>query len=77
LSYFVGQKHMPIKYDMKSIGIYTLTALVLFATSYLINTSYLALDLLLKSVLLIAFLTLVVKRDFPLNKIPYINKFIK
>jgi O-antigen/teichoic acid export membrane protein len=77
LSYFVGQKHMPIKYDLKSIGIYTGTALVLFATSYLINTSYLAVDLLLKTVLLIAFLTLVVKRDFPLNKIPYINKFVK
>ncbi|MFZ4583317.1 MAG: lipopolysaccharide biosynthesis protein, partial [Paludibacter sp.] len=75
VSYFVGQKHMPIKYDLKSIGLYTLVTVVIYFLSTLINTQSNLLDLVLKSTLMLAYLVLLVKRDFPLSKIPYVNRF--
>lgn len=77
VSYFLGQKHMPVKYDLKSIGLYTVVALLLYAISWFVDTPYQIVNFALKSVLMIAFLALIVKRDFPLNKIPYINRYFK
>jgi O-antigen/teichoic acid export membrane protein len=77
VSYYFGQKHMPIKYDLKSIGLYTLVTVVLFFLSTLINTQSNLLDIVLKSMLMLTYLVLLTKRDFPLNKIPYLNRFIK
>jgi O-antigen/teichoic acid export membrane protein len=77
LSYFFGQKHMPVKYDLKSIGLYTGVALVLYGISLFVNTPYLFINLALKTVLLIVFVALVVKRDFPLSNVPFIKKILK
>ena len=77
VSYFLGQKYMPVKYDLKSIGLYTVVALLLYAISWFVDTPYQIVNFALKSVLMIAFLALIVKRDFPLNKIPYINRYFK
>ncbi|GAB1416503.1 oligosaccharide flippase family protein [Paludibacter sp.] len=77
LSYFYGQKHMPIKYNLKSIGIYSILALVLFFVSMFVNTPYLILNLVIKTFLLIIFLVYLVKTDLPLNRIPVINRFVK
>lgn len=77
LSYFVGQKYMPIRYDMKTIGIYTLLTLVLFVVSLFIKTPYFWLNISLKTLLMIGFLVFLIKRDFPLKNIPYINRFVK
>lgn len=77
VSYYFGQKYMPIKYDLKTIGLYTGVTILLYVISMLIDTPYMALNIVLKSVLMIAFLILMVKRDFPLKSIPVINKFFK
>jgi len=77
ISYYYGQKHMPIKYDLKSIGIYVGAAMGLYAASFLVNTPYTILNLAYKTVLLMAFLVLLVKRDFPLRIIPIVNRFFK
>ncbi len=77
VSYYYGQKHMPIKYDLKSIGLYVALAAVLFAISYFINTPYQLLNMAIKTVLLMVFLLMMVKRDFPLKAIPIINRFFK
>ncbi|MBP1675627.1 MAG: polysaccharide biosynthesis protein [Bacteroidetes bacterium] len=77
VSYYFGQKHMPIKYDMKTIGLYTVATGILYLLSLLINTPYGWLNLGLKTILMAAFLLLIIKRDFPLSSIPYINRFIK
>lgn len=74
VSYFWGQKHMPIKYDLKSIGIYTGIAMVLYVISLWINFEISIINYALKTGLLIAFLALIVKRDMPLSKIPFVNK---
>lgn len=77
VSYYFGQKHMPIKYDLKTIGLYTAVTILLYIISMFIETPYFLLNLGLKSILMIAFLVLLVKRDFPLKSIPVVNKFFK
>ncbi len=76
VSYFMGQKFMPIRYDLKTIGIYTVLTVVLFVVSVFINTPYMWLDIALKTILLVVFLVFLIKRDFPLKSIPYINRFV-
>jgi O-antigen/teichoic acid export membrane protein len=77
VSYYYGQKHMPIKYDLKTIGLYTLVTIVLYGLSFFIETPYKIVNVALKSVLMLAFLVLLVKRDFPLRIIPVVNKIFR
>ncbi|MDR3652948.1 MAG: lipopolysaccharide biosynthesis protein [Paludibacter sp.] len=77
ISYYYGQKFMPIKYDLKTIGLYTAVTIVLYVISTFINTPYTILNVGLKSILMIAYIVLLVKRDFPLRTIPVINRFFK
>jgi O-antigen/teichoic acid export membrane protein len=77
VSYYFGQKNMPIKYDLKTIGLYTAVTIVLYVISTFIDTPYRLLNVGLKSILMIGYLTLLVKRDFPLRTIPVVNKFFK
>lgn len=77
VSYYFGQKYMPIKYDLKTIGLYTGVTIVLYVISLFIETPYTALNVTLKSILMILFLVLLVKRDFPLRTIPGLNRIFK
>jgi O-antigen/teichoic acid export membrane protein len=77
ISYYFGQKHMPIKYDLKTIGLYTGVTILLYVISLFIETPYKSVNVALKSVLMLAFLVLLIKRDFPLRSIPVINRFFK
>ena len=77
VSYFFGQKYMPIKYDLKTIGLYTVVSIALYIISTFINTPYTILNITLKSILMVIYLVLLVKRDFPLHTIPIINRFFK
>ncbi len=77
VSYYFGQKYMPIKYDLKSIGLYTAVTIGLYIISTFIETPYKTVNVGLKSILMISYLVLMVKRDFPLKSIPVINKFFK
>jgi O-antigen/teichoic acid export membrane protein len=77
VSYFFGQKYMPIKYDLKTIGLYTVVSIALYIISTFINTPYTILNITLKSILMVIYLVLLVKRDFSLRTIPIINRFFK
>jgi len=77
VSYFFGQKYMPIKYDLKTVGLYTVVSIALYIISTFINTPYTILNITLKSILMVIYLVLLVKRDFPLHTIPIINRFFK
>ncbi|MCE5332424.1 MAG: polysaccharide biosynthesis C-terminal domain-containing protein [Bacteroidales bacterium] len=77
VSYYFGQKYMPIKYDLKTIGLYTLVTIILYVISLFIDTPYPIVNIALKTVLMIAFLALLVKRDFPLKNIPILKRYIK
>lgn len=77
LSYFYGQKHMPINYNLKSIAIYTALTIGLYIISLFINTPFPVLNFLIKTMLLVIFMSYLFKHDLPLNKIPFIKKFIR
>jgi uncharacterized membrane protein len=77
LSYFYGQKYMPIQYDLKSIASYTVLALALYAVSFFVKTPFVALNLTIKTLLLAIFVIYFVKKDLPLSSIPVVRKFIK
>lgn len=69
ISYYFGQKHMPIRYDLKSIGLYTALALGLYLISLFIQTPYGILNVSLKTVLMVIFLAYFIKKDLPLQEV--------
>lgn len=75
LSYFIGQKKFPIRYDMKSAVIYFIVATVLFAAGMLVPIQSEWLRLGYRTVLLFIFIGFMIKRDLPLKELPYIGRF--
>ena len=70
LSYFVGQKYYPIKYDLGEIGKYVVLALICFALMKLGRDYISGLWVVVPNTLLILlFLAYIVKKDFPLTPI--------
>lgn len=78
ISYYFGQKYYPIAYPLKEIAFYVAVALVFFVAISASN-QYLStpLALALNTIIIFAFLAIIVKRDFPLDKIPVIGKRFK
>jgi O-antigen/teichoic acid export membrane protein len=77
LSYFVGQKKYPINYDMKRIGMYAATAMILYAVGTLVPISNIILLLALRTVLLFIFIALIIKKDMPLKELPYVGRYFR
>ncbi|MDR2810285.1 MAG: oligosaccharide flippase family protein [Tannerellaceae bacterium] len=65
LSYYVGQKKFPVSYDLKSAFIYFALAIILYCAGMLPVIETGILRFAYRTVLLIVFLIVVVKRDFP------------
>lgn len=63
LSYFIGQKKNPIPYDLRNIGVYTLLAVVLYATMTQI-TSTGVISILLKTLLVLVYAAVMVWKEF-------------
>jgi hypothetical protein len=76
LSYFIGQKNYPIKYNLKTIGLYTGLAGILYAASCWIPVHITWLHIGMNTVLLGVYLGVLIKRDLSLKDLPYINRFI-
>lgn len=78
LSYAVGQKCNPIRYDLKGIFSYIVLAAVLYvAMTCLPQTWPTWLRLILNMGVLLLFLIEVVRKDFPLHRLPVIGKKFK
>ena len=76
LSYFIGQKKYPIRYDLKTIGLYTALTIVLYTISYYIPIKNSFIHMGFNTLLLAVYITVLIKRDLPLKEIPFINRFI-
>ena len=76
ISYYFGQKYYPINYDFKSILIYALVTALFFAI-HTFSPAKGALRYAQDTLLLILFLTLIVKRDLPLKALPVIGKYFR
>ena len=71
-SYFLGQKHFPIKYNVRAISVYTLLTLGLYALSLTYNTiDSLSLKIILNNLLILIFVWVVYKLEF--NNIKKLN----
>ncbi|MDR2805550.1 MAG: lipopolysaccharide biosynthesis protein [Dysgonamonadaceae bacterium] len=67
LSYFIGQKNYPIRYDLKTIGIYTGLALGLYAVSCFVPIYNTWLHLGFNTALIGIYVLIMLKRDFSFN----------
>ena len=75
LSYFVGQKKYPIAYDVKGISKYVVfTICFYYGMELATRIPQVWLQLLCNTILIVAYLVLVVKNDVPLSSLPVIGK---
>lgn len=77
LSYVIGQKMFPIGYDIKSALFYVVLAAGFYAAGMLPVIESEILRLGYRTLLMIIFLGIVVKKDLPLSELPYIGKRFK
>lgn len=77
ISWALGQKYYPIGYDLKSAGRYTLLGIVFYLAGMLVPIDSLLLRLAYRTILLVLFGALVIRKDLPLQSIPILNKLLK
>ena len=78
LSYFIGQHYYPIRYPLRDMGIYTLAAALLFAAmTYGWQMLPLWTSLVLNTVLILAFIAIIIRRDLPLHTLPVIGRHFR
>lgn len=77
ISYFVGQKHFPVPYHLKTIFLYTGFAAILYLIAIFVPIENPALKYLFRTFLIGLYLAFAIKRDIPLKEIPFIGKFLK
>ena len=78
VSYFVGQKYYPLNYPLKDIAVYVISACVLCMAMYKVHErASLWLSLTVNTLLVGLFIAYIIKRDFPLGKLPVIGKYFR
>lgn len=77
ISYIIGQKYFPIKYDIRNILFYFVLAIAFYFAAMLPEIENDFLRLGYRTIYLILFTFIVVKKDLPLSEIPVINKYLK
>ena len=78
LSYFIGQHYYPIRYPLRDMGIYTLAAALFFAAmTYGRQMLPLWTSLVLNTVLILAFIAIIIRRDLPLHTLPVIGRHFR
>jgi O-antigen/teichoic acid export membrane protein len=79
ISYFLGQKNYPIPYNLRSAGSFFLLSMILFAgiaITYLkVNNLWARLGI--NTVLILIYLSMVIKKELPLRHWPLIGKYFK
>ena len=77
LSYFIGQKRNAIKYDIKSILIYTLLFAAIYGISLVLPFENSIVKMAINTILLALFAAYFIKKDLPLKSLPVIGKFFR
>jgi O-antigen/teichoic acid export membrane protein len=77
LSYLVGQKMYPIKYDLKAIFLYVGLATLLYVTAIFVPIENLYIRLSFRTLLIGIYIIFLIKRDLPLKEIPFVNKLLR
>jgi hypothetical protein len=69
LSDVIGQKYYPIRYDLKTIALYTGLALVLYAVSCFLSIDSTGWRLGFNTILIGIYVGVMLRRDLPLKRI--------
>ena len=77
LSYVVGRRRYPIPYDLRSIGLYVVLCAVLCLVGLWLPVDSLWPRLGLRTLLLLAFVAVVVRRDLPLSQVPLLGRLLR
>lgn len=77
ISYLFEQKYRPLKYDYKTIALYSGLAIVLYAGISFVSIDDLTLRILFRTVLFGIFLAVVFTRDIPISELKSIGNFLK
>ena len=76
ISYFIGQKYYPIKYDLKRIFLYFALAVAFYIAAMYPQIDNEILRLAYRTVFLVVFTAVIIKKDLPLKEIPVIGKYV-
>ena len=79
LSYFVGQRHYPIAYPLKSIGVYVAITVLFFVVMQMAEdyVPQMGLRLLINTGCIVLFVAHTVHYDFPLSNLPVVGKYFR
>ena len=78
VSYFVGQKYYPINYPLRSIAYYVLIAAICYMSMMHIHDNYnLWISLGFNTLVVIFFLSIIIRNDLPLSGLPVIGKYFR
>ncbi len=76
LSYLIGRRRYPVPYPLGKIGGYVLLTAVLFCLGEFVPVTTPVWRLLWRTLLLIVYITVATRRDFPLQSLPIIGKYL-
>lgn len=78
LSYISGQKYYPIAYPVREILFYVALAVILFIGITLANSQLRPwLAIIVNTLLILVFVAVMIRRDFPLSQLPVIGKHFR
>lgn len=77
LSYFLGQKYMPVPYPIKDIVRYTVLAAAVYAVIAFARTPYTWANYLINTGAVLVYLVYMIRKDLPLSMLPVIGKYFK
>jgi peptidoglycan biosynthesis protein MviN/MurJ (putative lipid II flippase) len=78
LSYVVGQRQNPIDYPMQDIFYYVvLTAVSYLSMDYIHDNYNQWLSLGFNTLVIVFFVSIIIRKDFPLSSLPVIGKFFR
>lgn len=78
LSYIVGQRKNPINYPLREMFLYVVLTAVLFVGATFVNdhlSQWVALAV--NTLLILLFVAVLIKRDFPLSSLPVVGKYFR
>ena len=77
LSYFVGQKKFPVPYNLRSALFYVIIAAGCYFAGMLPQIESDFLRLSFRTVILLLFIGIIIKKDLPLSEIPLVGRYFK
>lgn len=78
ISYVIGQHYYPVNYPLGSMAFYTVIAAILYAAIAYSNSHFSPiLAIAVNTIIIGLYLLLIIKREFPLDKLPVVGKYFR